>query len=158
MKTILTITTVMLATMAATTAAHAEQLARTSDPLWQQECGSCHIAYPPALLPASSWNAVMDGLEQHFGSDASLDTSTTQAIRGFLVKNAGRRRSERQGKPSLRITETPWFVHEHSEELPAGIWKSPAVKSASNCGACHTSAAQGSFSEHEIRLPKGARP
>ena len=21
----------------------------------QQECGSCHVAYPPGLLPAASW-------------------------------------------------------------------------------------------------------
>lgn len=156
MKKNLGTTLFMLAVMTTATTAHAEHLPTVSNPLWQQECGSCHIAYPPALLSATSWNAVMDGLSHHFGSDASLDAETTQAIRRFLVSNAGKRSSERQGKPLLRITETKWFIHEHSEDLPAGIWQSPAVKSASNCGACHTRAAQGRFSEHEIRLPKGA--
>jgi cytochrome c553 len=130
--------------------------AATAQAQWQQECSACHIAYPPRLLSAASWNAVMDGLGSHFGTDASLDAAATQTIRAFLVQNAGRDSRSRADKPLLRITETPWFVHEHSEELPPGIFKSAAVKSASNCAACHTRAAQGSFSEHEIRLPRGA--
>lgn len=146
--------TLLLTTLGTVTSAHAE-VTRSSDPLWQQECSSCHVAYPARLLSAASWNSVMDGLSTHFGTDASLDPASTKAIRSFLVNHAGKRSTEYQGKPLLRITETPWFVHEHSEELPAGIWKSPTVKSAANCGACHTQATQGSYSEHEIRLPKG---
>ena len=29
---------------------------------WRTECGECHLAYPPAMLPAASWQAVMGGL------------------------------------------------------------------------------------------------
>ncbi len=155
MKSSLSCAAIVLTSFGLLDAAHAESRPRATDPLWQQECGSCHVPYPPRLLSAASWNTVMDGLGSHFGSDASLDPASTKAIRRFLTRHAGTHTTERQGKPLLRITETPWFVHEHSEELPAGIWKSPAVKSASNCSACHTQAAQGSFSEHEIRLPKG---
>ena len=28
---------------------------------WKAECGECHVAYPPKLLPASSWRTVMSG-------------------------------------------------------------------------------------------------
>ena len=39
---------------------------------WQQECASCHMAFPPGLLPAASWKKMMSGLDQHFGADASI--------------------------------------------------------------------------------------
>ena len=55
--------------------------------------------------------------------------------------------------PEDRISRAPWFVREHDEVDPA-VWKRRAVGSASNCVACHVNAAQGSFSEREIRIPK----
>ena len=35
-----------------------------------QECGECHMAFQPALLPAESWRRIMTGLSDHFGEDA----------------------------------------------------------------------------------------
>lgn len=125
------------------------------NPAYQSECAACHVAYPPQLLSAASWRAVMDGLGKHFGSDASLDPAIHAEILRYLEANAGRRDTVAAGKPQLRITETRWFVREHSEELPRGIWKHPAVKSAANCAACHTAADKGDFSERTLRLPKG---
>lgn len=122
---------------------------------YQSECAACHVAYPPQLLSAASWRAVMDGLPRHFGSDASLDPAAHAEILRYLEANAGRRDPGAAGKPKLRITETRWFVHEHAEELPRNIWKNPAVKSAANCAACHTAADKGDFSERTLRLPKG---
>jgi len=123
-----------------------------TDPTWKSECGSCHIAYPPQLLPASSWRALMSGLDKHFGSDASLDPQTAAGIAAFLEKNAGRDRSLSR-TPALRITETRWFVHEH-DEVPDRAWKNPQVKSAANCTACHVDGDKGNFDEHSIRIPK----
>lgn len=122
---------------------------------YQQECSACHLAYPPQLLSASSWRAVMNGLPRHFGSDASLEPAVHADILRYLEANAGRSDSSVAGRPQLRITETRWFVHEHSDELPRDIWKQPAVKSAANCAACHTAADKGDFSERTLRLPKG---
>ena len=51
---------------------------------WKAECGSCHVPYPPRLLPAESWRALMDGLDRHFGTDATLDATTAASIRAFL--------------------------------------------------------------------------
>ncbi|ADE11252.1 diheme cytochrome c [Sideroxydans lithotrophicus] len=120
---------------------------------WQNECGACHVAYPPRLLPAESWRAVMTGLDKHFGSDASLDAATAREIGAFLERNAGSSRYATTGKPVLRITETRWFVREH-DEVPARVWKNPKVRSAANCSACHTQAESGNYSEHNIRIPK----
>jgi len=122
------------------------------NPTWQAECGSCHIAYPPALLPAESWRAVMAGLDRHFGTDASVDAGTAAEIGAFLERNAGRGRWS-AARPTLRVTETRWFRHEH-DEVDAAVWKSPKVKSRANCAACHGGAEQGNFDEHNVRLPR----
>ena len=122
------------------------------NPKWQQECGSCHIAYAPGLLPAESWRRVMAGLDKHFGADASLAPAESKAITDFLVSNASTRWSG--SATPLRITETAGFLREHrGDEVPAGAFARASVKSASNCQACHSGAAKGDFSERRVRIP-----
>jgi hypothetical protein len=123
-----------------------------SNPAWQAECGSCHVAYPPRLLPAASWRALMDDLARHFGTDASVDPATATTIRAFLEGNAGRVRSPGD-EATLRITQTRWFVREHREVAPR-TWHSASVRSAANCAACHAAAEAGRFSEHDVRIPR----
>jgi hypothetical protein len=128
------------------------EIFRIDHPAYQVECASCHIAYPPQLLPKASWRALMGDLANHFGTDASLDAKTAKEIQSYLEANTGR--SQANGaKPPLRISETRWFRDEH-DEVPATTWTSPAVKSAANCGACHTRAERGDFSERSLRVPK----
>jgi hypothetical protein len=122
-------------------------------PAYVQECGSCHLAYPPGLLPAESWRRLMASLPQHFGSDASLDAPTTQAIATWLVANAGAYMKVREAPPQDRITRAAWFVREHREIAPA-TWQRASIKSPAQCAACHTLADTGSFREREIRIPK----
>ncbi len=126
-----------------------------NDPAYRQECGSCHVPYPPALLAAPSWRAVMGGLDKHFGTDASLDAAPRAAILAFLEKNAGTRDTSAGGNPLLRISETAWFRKEHGKEVSPATIKSPEVKSIANCGACHLGAERGSYIERDIRVPGG---
>ena len=118
-------------------------------PAYRQECAACHIAYPPSLLPAASWQRLLADLPHHFGSDASLDPATVQQLSGWLTAHAGGGTSP----PQDRITRSPWFVHEHGK-LPDAVWRRAAVRSASNCAACHAGAAEGDFSESRVRIPR----
>jgi nitrate/TMAO reductase-like tetraheme cytochrome c subunit len=120
---------------------------------WAAECGSCHLAYPPNLLSASAWRRMMSGLDQHFGADASVDARAAAEIGAFLERNAGQARTRGSDSGTLRITETRWFAHKH-DEIPAAAWKSPQVKTAANCGACHTGAERGDFDEDAVRIPR----
>ena len=120
---------------------------------YKSECGSCHVAYPPQLLDAPSWQAIMTTLDRHFGTDASLDARTADEIRAYLSANARRKPTSPPPTSPPRITQTRWFVGEH-DEVPPALWKSEAVRSPANCGACHTRAEQGDFSERTLRLPK----
>lgn len=138
------------------TASHADDHGRRVPllPKYQQECSACHVAYPPGLLPAASWQRLMGGLERHFGSDASLDAASVREISNWLQANAGSGRRGREAPPEDRITRSAWFVREHSEELSPDVWRRAAVGSPANCAACHTRAAEGSYREREIRIPR----
>lgn len=128
--------------------------------LYQEECGSCHLAYPPGLLPAASWQGVMSGLEDHFGDNAELDSDVLQQLSNYLASNSAEMSAYRRSQaimsslrnsrtPPLRITELSYFAHEH-REIPKRIIELPEVGSLSQCNACHRYAEQGSFSEDDI--------
>jgi mono/diheme cytochrome c family protein len=121
-------------------------------PAYRQECAACHIAYPPSMLPAASWQRLLNGLPHHFGTDASLDPATVQALSVWLSAQAasGRRAAE---PPEDRISRSAWFQRKH-DEVPADAWRRPAVRSASNCAACHAGADTGDFDEHRVRIPR----
>lgn len=134
-----------------------------TNPTYEKECGSCHMAYSPGLLPARSWTALMGKLNDHFGDNAELDNATHTAILSYLTTNSADhsdyRRSQRimrsldDKATPLRISELPYIQREH-HELPSNVFKAhPDLKSLSQCNACHTQAAKGSFAEREINIP-----
>lgn len=149
-------TVLLLGTLAATVVfADSVRLPAQTPPLYRAECGTCHVAYPPALLPPASWKRLMTGLERHYGTDASLDPATVQQLSGWLQAHGGTgRRIGPDPAPDDRITRTAWFEHKH-RGLEAAVWRLASVKSAANCAACHGGAEQGRFSDHDLRLPAG---
>jgi len=120
---------------------------------WQAECSGCHLAFPPGLLPAPSWQKMMGALDQHFGTDASLSPADTKEITDFLVKNASNRWTANTAP--LKITDSEWFKSKHrAGEINPAVWKRESVKSPSNCLACHRGADKGDFDEDNVRIPK----
>ena len=88
-----------------------EDVAPVDNPLYTQECGCCHFAYQPGLLPAATWAQIMQGLADHIGENAEFPNTEVAAINDCLTANAADRaahsrfagigRSMREG--SLRI-------------------------------------------------------
>ena len=122
-------------------------------PAYRQECSACHVAYPPGLLPAPSWQRLLAHLPQHFGSDASLDPATVKQLSDWLTANAAPAGRGAEAPPQDRITRSTWFVREH-REVPAQAWQRTSIRSAANCAACHTQANEGVFDEHDVRIPR----
>lgn len=138
-------------------------VAAVSNPVYKEECGSCHMAYPPGLLTTASWSKLMTGLDNHFGENAELDAETQKTLVDFLAQNSADQSSYRRSRefraavqassPPLRITQTAYFKRKH-HELPARMVSgNPKVKSFSQCNTCHARAEQGLFSEHDINIP-----
>jgi len=136
-------------------------MAVASNPQYKAECASCHMLYPPGLLPARSWQAIMGGLKNHFGDNASLDEKTTVELTQFLVKNSADQSSLRRSQKiaqsiqdvPLRFTETAYFKRKH-HEVGDEVWQRKKVASRANCVACHGRAEAGIFDEDEVRIPR----
>ncbi len=129
---------------------------------YQAECGSCHLAYPPGMLPKGSWVRLLDGLADHFGENAELDPEVRTSLGIWLGKNAAEQGTHStskkvlksaRGESPLKISELRFIKKEHDEIDPA-VFKRPAVKTVANCGACHLDAEQWSFSERRIEIPR----
>jgi len=128
------------------------------------ECGSCHTAYAPGLLPARSWRKMMGELGNHFGEDASLEEPQRLEILKHLELLAadGSQANMRMrringaiaaGAAPQRISETGYFKYMH-DEVPAYIWKRKKIGTLANCIACHTRANEGRYGEREVRIPQ----
>lgn len=130
--------------------------APVSDATTAEECGSCHLAFPPSMLPAASWRTMMGTLDRHFGEDAILDSDTAALVTRYLVANAGDANGLRFGGKLLRdlgpdaapqrITELPRWKREH-RKIRDAEWADPKVKSKANCAACHADAERGYFDD-----------
>jgi len=131
--------------------------------LWREECGSCHLAFHPTLLPARSWQKMMAEQDKHFGTDLALDDATSKELLAFLVNNAAEtstreaalkiNRSIKPGTTPLRITETPYWIKKH-RGIAESDWRLPKVKNKLNCGACHTDAEAGTFEDAAMHIPR----
>ncbi|HEY9095638.1 MAG TPA: cytochrome C, partial [Hydrogenophaga sp.] len=97
----------------------------------------------------------MTGLDQHYGSDASLDEATVNALSTWLQANAGTYRRVTEAPPQDRITRSAWFERKHHHVDDPAVWKLASVKSAANCAACHSGADQGRFDDDHLTIPAG---
>ena len=122
---------------------------------YRKECGACHFAFQPGLLPSASWEKIMAGLEDHFGDNAMLDETSRKEITAYLVQNAAEFGEGRKSykimrslgtQVPLRITEVPYFKREH-REVSGRFLKRKGIKTLVNCEACHTSASEGVYDD-----------
>ena len=120
---------------------------------YRSECASCHLAYPPALLPLATWRRLLGSLDKHYGVDASLEPAEVLEISKWLEPLAGTYKKVREEPQEDRITKAAWFVREH-RKIEAEVWLRSSIKSAANCAACHTTAEQGNYNDDIVRIPK----
>lgn len=140
-----------------------KDVAPVENTLYQNECGSCHMAYQPGFLPSRSWQSLMGNLADHFNENAELDDQTRQQLTQYLVDNAadkvnykrsnGMMRSLSYNETPLRISGTRYFMRKHNELPRRVVENNPRVKSFSRCEVCHAAADKGSYNEHQVRIP-----
>ncbi len=61
------------------------------DPMFEEQCGACHLAFPPSLAPTSTWDDILADLQHHFGADATLSAEQVAHLRAWLDLNAAER-------------------------------------------------------------------
>ena len=119
-------------------------------------CGTCHMAFQPSMLPAASWERMMQELDDHFKEQVKMKPSAVAQVSDYLVANAGDTNiAGEAGRVALqgleensslqRITNTPYFKDEHRflNNRILDDW----VGSLANCTACHVGAWVGDYRE-----------
>jgi hypothetical protein len=132
------------------------------DTVYAKECGSCHTPHHPSLASANTWGAIMRGLDNHFGENASLAQDVTAKLAAYMAANsaekwdtwpANRLRIADTAEP-LRITATRGWKRFH-HHLPDEVFKLKAVGGKLNCSKCHSDAESGRFAPRAIDIPHG---
>lgn len=150
------------ATLSVPTYAASARVLVPTDSAYLKECGACHMAFSPELLPASSWRAVMGRLDDHFGESAKVDASVQRGITDYLVANAADRATNEQSRAimgslstnesPLRITQVPYIAGLHAAVLDP-IWNgTPRPKTLTECGVCHIKVQSGDYKSKDFSV------
>jgi len=130
--------------------------------VYKEECGACHFAYQPELLPGASWMKIMANLDEHFEEPVELDDDSKKVISNYLKSNSAEYSSAKRAVKimrslgnhvPMRITDTPYILEKHHELKPE-VFKRESVGSLSNCIACHTTAEEGIYEDDNVKIPK----
>lgn len=130
---------------------------------WREQCGECHFAYHPTLLPRRSWEKIFAEQHEHFGDDLDLDEDTYNELLKFHVDNAAETLLTEpahrilsltpDNETPIRVTETHYWVKKH-KDIPEYYWKHKKVRTKGNCSACHLDSDKGTYEDSDMRLPK----
>jgi diheme cytochrome c len=138
------------------------RLKPVNDPAYKENCGACHFAYQPGLLPSGSWQKILSRLEDHFGEVVEIDPESRKIISGYLTANAAEHSSAKRavkimrslrGTTPLRITEVPYIRKKH-HEIRRGVLERESIGSLSRCNACHRTAESGIYDDDSVSIPK----
>lgn len=132
---------------------------KMQNPLFVKECASCHILYPPNLLPKKSWEIMMSDLGNHFGDDASIDEESNKNILAFLVNNSAETSTTKASfkflnsigdKDIIALTKTTFWEKKH-RDIPKELFLNKDIKSKANCKACHSDVEKGLIENENIK-------
>lgn len=137
-------------------------LKAVTDPTYKENCGACHFAYQPELLPSASWKNILNRADDHFGESLALDEEAKTEILGYLQTNGAEHSSAKRAvrimrslgsQVPTRITEIPYIRGKHHDISAATIMRR-SIGSLSNCIACHTRAEEGIYDDDFVVIPK----
>ncbi|HJL60380.1 MAG TPA: hypothetical protein QF517_00375 [Pseudomonadales bacterium] len=136
------------------------------DATYIEECGACHLAFHPGLLPEKSWQGIMKSLEDHFGDNAELDQETASHLSTYLKEQALKKGTPTRiskmlrnmpEEPPLRITELPAFIAAHHEVAKQFEVEKHKEGFLSPCDDCHRQAASGIFDKNQLQPGYGIK-
>ena len=136
-----------LTTNAQSTAQTASDAIGTVDPvssryqlgqeLYLENCASCHIALPPAVLPTQTWKQILQD-SQHYGVELPPLVDPPRLLMWNYLQNSSRSVAKEEETP-YRVGNSRYFKALHPKV------KLPRPLQISSCAVCHPSAEQYNF-------------
>ncbi|MBO3460900.1 cytochrome C [Aetokthonos hydrillicola Thurmond2011] len=105
--------------------------------LYLENCSSCHIALPPAVLPTQTWKNLLED-SQHYGVQLKPLIDPPRALVWRYLVNFSRTQLKEDGTP-YRVNDSRYFKALHPKV------KLPRPVQIGSCVSCHPSAAQFNF-------------
>ena len=139
-----------------------KSLKAVSNETYKKECGDCHFAYPPELLPSASWANIMKNLGDHFDEELEIAEADQKTISTYLAANGAEKSGARLSVKLMgslrnptpdRITEIPYISEQH-HKISEKVLRRESIQSLSNCSACHRTAEEGLFDEDTVKIPR----
>lgn len=136
-------------------------LPKVTNEVYRATCGSCHFAYQPGLLPAKSWQKIVNTPGGHAGGDLSLDKKAKAEIRKYLIQNSAENANSERSRKILasigssvptKISEV-LYINEKHHEISQAVFSRKAIGSRGNCVACHRTAESGDYDDDNVRIP-----
>lgn len=106
--------------------------------LYLENCSTCHIAVPPAVLPSETWRRLLLEPKQHFGTQVPPIISPSLLLIWDYLRTFSRPHFEKESVP-YRLSESRYLTALHPRvKLPQPI-------KLNNCASCHPGTDQFNF-------------
>lgn len=105
--------------------------------LYLENCASCHIALPAAVLPTQTWQQVLQD-SQHYGTQLAPLVDPPRLLVWNYLRTFSRPQAEEEETP-YRVDDSRYFKALHPKV------KLPRPVQITSCVSCHPSAAEYNF-------------
>ncbi|MGQ4648950.1 diheme cytochrome C [Lyngbya aestuarii] len=103
--------------------------------LYLENCGTCHAALPPEVMPSDTWRQLLLNLNEHYGSRVEPIIAPSVLLIWNYVRDFSRPLGEEESTP-YHLTQSRYFQALHPQ-----VEFAETVRPAS-CVSCHPGAAQ----------------
>lgn len=100
-----------------------------------ENCGSCHLALPPEVMPTETWRRLLLEPDQHYGTQIQPVTGPSLLVVWQYLQTFSRPELPNKQLP-YRVSESRFFKALHPRV------KLPQTIKTTSCVSCHPSAAQ----------------
>ncbi|MBW4487769.1 MAG: diheme cytochrome c [Trichocoleus desertorum ATA4-8-CV12] len=105
--------------------------------LYLENCATCHIGLPPAILPTETWRQILQD-RQHYGQQIKPLVDPPRLLVWDYLRTYSRVQDQEEETP-YRIADSRYFKALHPRvELPRSL-------TMASCASCHPAAAQFNF-------------
>jgi hypothetical protein len=106
--------------------------------IYLQNCATCHIGLPPAVLPTETWRDLLPD-SQHYGATLKPLVDPNRILVWNYLKTFSRQRSPVEDRTPYRIADSHYFRALHPQV------KLPRKFSLESCVTCHPGVSQFNF-------------
>lgn len=103
---------------------------RLGQQLYLENCGSCHVALPPEVMPTDTWRQLLLDLNEHYGNSVEPILRPSLLAMWSYIRQFSRPLKEKEATP-YRLTQSRYFKALHPQV------KFPETVRPSTCVSCH---------------------